>query len=60
MGMLTPLIGKNYGLKNKVNPTPAEQNLIKIYEMAEKLYMDPDRPIVGITQRPSCRCCRRI
>ncbi|MEK3717569.1 extracellular solute-binding protein [Paenibacillus sp. FSL R7-0333] len=51
MGMLTPLIGKNYGLKNKVNPTPAEQNLIKIYEMAEKLYMDPDRPIVGITQK---------
>lgn len=51
MGMLTPLIGKNYGLKNKVNPTPAEQSLIKIYEMSEKLYMDPARPIVGITQK---------
>ncbi|MEK3668755.1 MULTISPECIES: extracellular solute-binding protein [unclassified Paenibacillus] len=51
MGMLTPLIGKNYGLKNKVNPTPAEQDFIAIYEMAEKLYMNPDRPIVGITQK---------
>ena len=51
MGMLTPLIGKNYGLKNKVNPTPAEQDFIEIYKMAEKLYMDPDRPIVGITQK---------
>ncbi|MEK3880062.1 extracellular solute-binding protein [Paenibacillus sp. FSL H8-0122] len=51
MGMLTPLIGKNYGLKNKVNPTKAEQDFIAIYEMAEKLYMNPDRPIVGITQK---------
>ncbi|MFD2414610.1 extracellular solute-binding protein [Paenibacillus rhizoplanae] len=51
MGMLTPLIGKNYGLKNKVNPTPAEQDFIAIYEKAEKLYMNPDRPIVGITQK---------
>lgn len=51
MGMLTPLIGKNYGLKNKVNPTPAEQDFIEIYKMAEKLYMNPDRPIVGITQK---------
>ncbi|WP_339311627.1 extracellular solute-binding protein [Paenibacillus sp. FSL M7-0896] len=51
MGMLTPLIGKNYGLKNKVNPTPAEQDFIAIYEMAEKLYLNPDRPIVGITQK---------
>ncbi|MEJ8305048.1 extracellular solute-binding protein [Saccharibacillus sacchari] len=51
MSMLTPLIGKNYGLKNKVDPTPAEQDYIKIYDEAVKAYMDPSRPMVGITQR---------
>ncbi|MDO3412556.1 extracellular solute-binding protein [Saccharibacillus sp. CPCC 101409] len=51
MSMLTPLIGKNYGIKNKVNPTAAEKDFIKIYEQAEKAYMDPSRPMVGITQR---------
>lgn len=51
MGMLSPLIGKNYGLKNKVSPTDAEKDFIKIYEQAEAAYMDPARPIVGITQR---------
>ncbi|OWR26651.1 ABC transporter substrate-binding protein [Saccharibacillus sp. O23] len=51
MSMLTPLIGKNYGIKNKVNPTPAEQDYIKIYDEAVEAYMDPSRPMVGITQR---------
>ncbi|WP_172197250.1 extracellular solute-binding protein [Saccharibacillus qingshengii] len=51
MGRLTPLVGKNYGLKNKVSPTDAEKDFIKIYEQAEAAYMDPARPMVGITQR---------
>ncbi|MFD2880913.1 hypothetical protein ACFTAO_41200 [Paenibacillus rhizoplanae] len=44
MGMLTPLIGKNYGLKNKVNPTPAEQDFIAIYEKGREAVHEPGPP----------------
>lgn len=50
MNMLRPLIGPCYGLKNKVNPTPAEQDFVKIYEQAEQAYMNPETPMPGITQ----------
>ncbi|MDQ1914104.1 extracellular solute-binding protein [Paenibacillus sp. GD4] len=49
MNMLAPLLGKCFGLENKVNPTPAEKDMVQIIDMAKKAYMDPAKPMAGIT-----------
>jgi putative aldouronate transport system substrate-binding protein len=49
MNMLAPLLGKCFGLENKVNPTPAEKDMVQIINMAKKAYMDPAKPMAGIT-----------
>lgn len=49
MNMLAPLLGKCFGLENKLNPTPAEKDMVQIISMAKKAYMDPNKPMVGVT-----------
>jgi putative aldouronate transport system substrate-binding protein len=49
--MLFPLLGDCYGLANKPNPTADEKDMIEIIKQAKTAYMDPSRPMVGITQK---------
>jgi putative aldouronate transport system substrate-binding protein len=49
MNMLAPLVGDCFGLENKVNPTEAEKGMIALRAMAREAYMDPAKPMVGLT-----------
>ncbi|WP_438444338.1 extracellular solute-binding protein [Gorillibacterium sp. sgz5001074] len=51
MNMLQPIVGKCYGLDNKVSPTPTEKSMGDIVKMAKSIYMNPSTPMVGITQK---------
>lgn len=51
LNMLQPIVGKCYGLDNKVNPTPTEKAMGNIVKMAKGIYMNPSTPMVGITQK---------
>ena len=51
LNMLAALDGPCYQLANKPNPTPAQQDMIRIVDMAREAYMNPEAPMVGITQR---------